>query len=192
MAWSQTEIIVLGSLRGREKEYPGHNKKELNSLGKFAIRICYKQEKCINLQSGTISCIFIYSHYNSINTCFEGNITQIMTQNQSKSVRKWEAVISVIILKLNRNSNKKENTVCFTIVPTHYTAFNEGHQMTLKRGLILISCFYPKGSWGMEICLHWSWRPVAEPCWKVSSPVNWIFDGATTIGRSRCGNTLQV
>lgn len=86
VALLQTETIGLGLECGREREDPGHKQKELNSLGKFAILICYEQEKCINLQQVMISYIFIYRHYNSINTCFEGNITQIITQNQSKSV----------------------------------------------------------------------------------------------------------
>lgn len=60
---------------------------------------------------GNYSCVFISSHYNSIKTCFEGNITLIITGNESRNVRKWEVVISIIILKLKTNSNKKENSL---------------------------------------------------------------------------------
>lgn len=62
---------------------------------------------------GNYSCVFISSHYNSIKTCFEGNITLIITGNESRNVRKWEVVISIIILKLKTNCNKKENSLVY-------------------------------------------------------------------------------
>lgn len=76
----------------REKRDPGQMQKKINSLGKFAILIGYEQEKCIKKMHkfavGNYSCVFISSHYNSIKTCFEGNITLIITGNESRNVRK--------------------------------------------------------------------------------------------------------